>query len=186
MQGGFNWWRVAASDRARALPCLRPAPGGNAVPQIDARVSATGLIGPGEVPMAAPQPGAAPWLWSPQGGLRTSLAGCLALARQIGTMDRSPLWSPDKGPADGSGSVYGTWGFGLQILDDPPHWPRPLVGHFADAYGLRGGIWHDAATGDAFAYLLNGVAEVTGPGADAFSRAETDLFAAAAEEIRPA
>ncbi|TNF58373.1 MAG: class C beta-lactamase-related serine hydrolase, partial [Rhodobacteraceae bacterium] len=74
--GGFNWWGVPPRDRARAVPGMRP---GAAIPgmrpmgavQIDGDVPPSGFTGPMGEAMAPPAPCAAPWLWSPQGGLRT-------------------------------------------------------------------------------------------------------------------
>lgn len=180
--GGFNWWGVGPQVRARALPCLRPGPDGP-VTLLDGTVPATGLVFGPEGIVDAPEPGKAPWLWSAQGGLRISLEGCLRLAQIVSTMDTTPLWTRGQGPVDGPEGVYQSWGFGLQILDDPPHWPRPLIGHFADAYGVRGGVFHDGAAGISFAYLMNGVAEETGPDADDFSPAERRIIKSIADQL---
>lgn len=185
--GGFNWWGVPPRDRARAVPGMRP---GAAIPgmrpmgavQIDGDVPPSGFTGPMGEAMAPPAPCAAPWLWSPQGGLRTSLAGCLRLAECLPGLDATPIWRRGQGAVDGPVSVYQSWGFHLQLLDGAPHWPYPLIGHFADAHGIRGGIWHEPARGIAFAYLLNGVAERTGPEADGFSPDECAVLAALAEK----
>ena len=178
--GGFNWWGV--EDRTAILPAVRPDGDGGWTDQVDGEVAPLGLVGPGGEVVRPPKPGEAPWLWSPQGGLRTSLMGCLGLARQVSTFDRMPLWSPILGPHDGPDDVYQSWGFGLQLLTDPPEYPVALAGHFGDAYGVRAGVWWDAKAKLAFAYILNGVAERHGPDADSFTEDERAIFAAVARE----
>lgn len=181
ISGGFNWWGI--DDRTSALPAMRPDGSGGWLPQIDTDIAPIGLAGPAGEVVKPPLPGTAPWLWSPAGGLRTSLLGCLGIARQVATFDRMPLWSPVLGPHDGPDDVYQSWGFGIQLLTRPPDYPRPLAGHFGDAYGIRSGAWWDAKKKTAFAYILNGVPEREGPEADSFSDDERAIFAALSKEI---
>lgn len=182
--GGFNFWGLDPDARAMARPCLRPDPGGRFSPQIDESVAGTGFVDPLGSGNSAPDPGSAPWLWSPQGGLRTDLKAALRLAQEIPNLDPAPIWRRGQGKIDGPASVYQSWGFGLQILDEPRVWPRRLIGHFGDAYGFRGGVWHDPKTGVSFAYFLNGIAEARGPEADDFSPSERALFQEAERKLR--
>lgn len=179
--GGFNWWGVSTEDRTRAMPGLRPGPGG-LTPEVDADVPPEGFVAPDGHPDKPPDPGQAAWLWSPQGGLRTTLRGCLRLAHAIGAMDATPIWRNGQGLVDGPASVYQGWGFGLQLLETAPHWQRPLAGHFADAHGIRGGIWRDPSHGLCFAVLMNGVPDLTGPDYDDFTPEERAIFRTIAEK----
>lgn len=172
--GGFNWSGVA--DRADRLPTFRQQ-GSRLVPQIDAAVAPAGVSNAAgaEVDLAGYRPGDNPGVFSPQGGLRLSLAGALRLAQSIGP--EAPLWQPGDGPVrDDAGGLFQAYGWGVQILPDPPFWPRPLIGHFGNAYGFRGGLWRDPAAGLAFAYALNGAAE--GDDDDALSGGELRLLKA--------
>ncbi|KIT14833.1 serine hydrolase [Jannaschia aquimarina] len=162
IEGGFNWSGVPDEAWARAVPCLRRTDR-SFVAQIDG-------AGPAPAPKAA---GAG--AFSPQGGLRTSLRGCLALARAIPAMDRTVLHDP--GPARPT-DLFDRYGPGLMILRRPAFYPRALIGHFANAYGLCGGIWHDAEAGLSFAYLLNGLPE--GDEDDALRPVEREIFGAMA------
>jgi hypothetical protein len=106
--------------------------------------------------------------------LRISLAGALRLAQAIPDNLPTLLWSGDDGPGDYEGGVFDGYGEGLQVLRDPPFYPRPLIGHFANAYGFIGGIWWDAQARTAFAYGLNGL-EV-GDESDALHPEEAAIF----------
>lgn len=170
--GGFNWFGVAASERARALPTFRRTVAG-LVPQIDAHVPPTGLVLQDAMVVARPGNPAA---FSPQGGLRVSLRGMLILAKSLGQTAATPLWRASQGPGGYLDGLFQDYGPGLQILPDPPFYPRPLIGHFGNAYGFHGGIWWDARAEIAFAYALNGVAE--GDDSDALSPDERTVFTA--------
>ncbi len=91
---------------------------------------------------------------SPQGGLRTSMAGLLRIAASLPD-DPVRLWDA-QAAADDPDRLFTGYGWGLQILDRPDFYPRPLIGHFASAYGFLGGVWRDTARGVSFAYGLNG------------------------------
>ncbi len=156
--GGFNW--VGVPDDTPVLPTYRKD-GDRFVPQIDA--------------VREGRPAAAHvGRYSPQGGLRLSLDGMLTLAEGIAAMDQTRLWTPQMGPGDYLDGVFESYGAGLQIFDAPRFYPRPLIGHFGNAYGFNGGVWWDAARELAFAYTLNGLA--MGDEDDAFSAAERQIF----------
>jgi CubicO group peptidase (beta-lactamase class C family) len=180
---GFNWSGVPASARAHRLPTYR-RDGRRLIPQIDERVSADGVSAP-DGTNAIPhvyRPGTDVARLSPQGGLRISLAGCLTLAQSI-AQDTStpPLWTPTMGRTDTAGGTFDSYGMGLQYLPAPPFYPRPLIGHFANAYGFAGGIWHDPACGASFAYALNGLP--IGDESDDFRSEELAIFAAIATAL---
>ena len=163
--GGFNWAGVSAERIAQALPTYR-RDGDRFIPQIDAP----------PVPCAAEGNVAR---FSPQGGLRLSLEGMLLLAEGLADADRTVLWHQQDGPGDYLDGVFQHYGAGLQIFDAPAFYPRPLVGHFGNAYGFNGGVWYDAQAGLAFAYALNGLA--LGDEDDRFSVQERAIFDAVAQ-----
>ena len=157
---GFNWEGVSPARRKDCLPIFR-RDGANFLPQID------DVIRP--VPKA-PHPGPL----SPQGGLRTSMEGLLSMAEALAGADTTRLWTTAQGATLGPAEVFRDYGPGLQIYEAPTFWPRPLYGHFGNAYGLRAGIWYDAEKAAAFAYALNGMP--LGEEDDDFTPAERAIF----------
>ena len=157
---GFNWVGVPEAAIADRVPIYR-RDGARFLPQIDEFL----------LPVArAPHPGPL----SPQGGLRISMEGLIEMAQGLPKADATRLWTTSMGPTLGPEGVFQDYGPGLMIHDAPAFYPRPLIGHFANAYGLNGGIWYDAATETAFAYAFNGLP--LGEESDAFSDAERALF----------
>jgi len=169
--GGFNWSGVA--DRSDRLATFR-RDGAALIAQIDATVAATGVSAPDgrEVDLTGWQPGRNPAPFSPQGGLRLSLTGALTLAQSLARLDDTPLW---QGEADGLPQGHG---IGLMHLPAGPVWPRPLIGHFANAYGFCGGVWHDRQAGVSLAYALNGLP--LGDDSDALRQEELAILRALA------
>ena len=157
---GFNWVGVSPEDRSCALPTYRRTKDGFAA-QIDD-------------PAVVAQAGKNPGVYSPQGGLRSSLEGMLTLAEQLPAMDKTRLWTPEMGAFADLDGVFESYGAGLQIFDAPRFYPRPLVGHFGNAYGFNGGVWNDAARDLSFAYALNGLP--MDDESDDFSDAELAIF----------
>jgi hypothetical protein len=96
-------------------------------------------------------------------------------------MDHARLWTPDLGGMDDPTEVVDAYGAGLMFHDRPHFYPRPLIGHFANAYGFCGGLWFDAARDAAFAIAINGLPE--GEDADALRPEETALFDAIARAL---
>lgn len=160
VQGSFNWLDIGTMPDT--LPTFRHD-GQTFVPKID-HSPQIGRFDP-EANVAQ---------FSPQGGLRTSLSGMLAIAGSLRSTSAATLWSPKRGPFDPVGGVFESYGWGLQIFATPVFYPRPLIGHFGNAYGFNGGVWYDRQTETAFAYALNGVAE--GDESDAFSAHELSIF----------
>ncbi|NCO87725.1 MAG: beta-lactamase family protein [Rhodobacterales bacterium] len=151
---GFNWAGVAA--RHNHIATFR-RDGTRLLPQIDAVVAPQGISGPDgrEVPRPPFTAGVHVAQFSPQGGLRLSLHGALTLAQGLTLLPDEPLWhNPAPATQD---NPFAAQGWGLQVLAPGDHYPRQLVGHFANAYGMCGGVWHDRLTGGAFAYVLNGL-----------------------------
>jgi CubicO group peptidase (beta-lactamase class C family) len=169
--GGFNWSDVA--QRANRIATYR-RDGRGLIAQIDAVVAEMGVSGPdgGEIDQTGWVPGRNPGVFSPQGGLRLSLRGALQLARSLVDLNQQPLWQGDLN------GLQGGTGMGLIHIYDARVYPRPLIGHFAGAYGMTGGLWWDAAQQRAFAYTLNGLP--MGDDSDALRASELAIFAAVA------
>jgi CubicO group peptidase (beta-lactamase class C family) len=180
VEGGFAWSGVPPDRRADRLPAFRRGPDGFA-PQIDATVAPDGPSGTdGTAPALRPL-GENPAPLSPQGGLRLSLLGALRLAQSLEGQPVRRFWTPTLGPGDyGEGFLEST-GPGLLVFDDPAFYPRPLVGHFANAYGILAGAWHDRLRGASFAYVLNGLPE--GDEDDAWHPEELAIFDAVARAL---
>ena len=177
--GGFNWSGVLPAHRRRAIPTYRRAMDGF-VPMIDAQVAAEGVLDADGIahPLGGYVLGRNPALFSPQGGMRMSLKGMLRLALSLRTAELPVLWSPEMGEADDPHGLFDRYSWGVQLLRDPAFYPRSLVGHFASAYGFKGGVWYDAEADIAFAYALNGV--VMDDESDALDRREHEILSAIA------
>ncbi|MEJ6396837.1 serine hydrolase domain-containing protein [Yoonia sp. 208BN28-4] len=181
--GGFNWSGVPAAARIAALPTYRRADQ-KFVPQIDDAIPHYGVMNPygGVLNEGAYRLSNDTAQVSPQGGLRLSLDGMLRLGRTIG--GSSPLWRQSDGAGDYLDGVFQHYGAGLQIFDSPDFYPRPLVGHFGNAYGFNGGVWYDVQADAAFAYALNGLP--MDDESDSFSDAERAIFHVIDDQVRTA
>ncbi|MGR3485904.1 MAG: serine hydrolase domain-containing protein [Paracoccaceae bacterium] len=165
--GGFGWSGVPPAERARALAAHRPGPDGWQA-QIDAQVPATGIVTSDNVIADESYRMVHDTArLSPQGGLRTSLTGLLAIA----AVQRAPYAPPYPLPyararprpprIDGPGGVNQSYELGVQTFDTPDWWPGRVRGHFGNAYGTRCAAFADRDTGATFAYVLTGTAEET-------------------------
>ena len=182
IEGGFNWSGVPAPRRKDRLATYRQD-NGALVPQIDSAVALEGISDPeGNPALSAPyQLHLDVTRLSPQGGMRLSLQGALALARSLANEPAQRLWTPSMGPGDYSNGIFESYGMGLQILDNPALYPRPLIGHFGNAYGFLGGVWYDREKNAGFAYALNG-APIDAPD-DSLMAEEHALFTAIGAHI---
>ena len=164
-----NWFGTDRARRDLAMPIHRRGPDGF-IAQIDAAVGNAEIERGDGIGLALSEARNAS-AFSPQGGARMSLQGLLTLAEEIGAGPHRALWSP--GPPEPT-ELWDEYGAGLMILRRPAFYPRPLIGHFANAYGLAGGVWHDAEAGLSFAYALNGLE--LGDEDDALRPAERRIF----------
>lgn len=155
--GGLNWSGVHADQRARSLATMRRV-GDSFDAQIDEAVPKYGvMLANGRVAdVTNYMLGENPAVFAPHGGLRTDMDGLLRLAETLRNANMHPLWFEADGPGAYLDGLMQDYGAGLQILPEPTFYPRPLIGHFANAYGFNGGIWFDRETDVAFAYALNG------------------------------
>ncbi|WP_438433137.1 serine hydrolase domain-containing protein [Gorillibacterium sp. sgz500922] len=133
--------------------------------------------------LAAYEPGTNAALFSPQGGLRTSIAD---LARFLGAHLNGGEWAgrrilkpesvermrrPEWTGRRGSGFFRGS-GLQLQITGDLLPGIR-LFGHAGDAYGLLSDFYYEPEAGWGFCFAMNGLVQ----------RKESGVFFAAEEEI---
>ena len=178
LTGGFNWSGVPAEVRGAALPTYRRAAHGAFEPQIDSVISPAGVSGPdGREIAAGYRIGKDTALMSPPGGLRLSMAGALRLAASLGREPFQPIHVPEKA----ENGVLDVYGWGVQHIRAPGFYPRPIIGHFANAYGFSGGVWYDAERDAAFVIALNGRA--LGDDSDDLHPSEATLFAAVADHL---
>ena len=181
IEGGFNWSGVMSERRMDRIPTYRET-SGQFHPNIDDKVASGGISGnDGNQITADYRLGADTSRLSPQGGLRISLSGMLKLSEALTKGPQTRIWSPDIGPGAYYGGLFESYGWGLQFLDNPPFYPRPLIGHCGNAYGFRGGVWHDAAAGLSFAYALNGFPETDD--SDDLHEYEAAVFDALANQV---
>lgn len=90
-----------------------------------------------------------------------------------------PLWRKQDGPGDYLDGLLQDYDAGLQMLPNPPFYPRPLVGHFANAYGFKRRVWWDSEADLGFAYALNGLP--MNDESNAMAEAEIEVFKAVAQ-----
>ncbi|MFL6859086.1 MAG: serine hydrolase domain-containing protein [Allosphingosinicella sp.] len=146
------------------------------------------------------KPGTSGAIFSPQGGLRISVAdlakvGAMLLRRgrladgtlflseaSLAEMERLH-WRYDGANGDTEDRFYCGYGLAVQILaecppgDDPFGDARPRLGHASEAYGLRGGLWIDPATGRGIAYFASGLPDDPPKGRSAYRAIEEWLAA---------
>jgi CubicO group peptidase (beta-lactamase class C family) len=139
-------------------------------------------------------------LFSPQGGLRISIADLVKLGQLLLRHGRLPdgsaflsqasieemtraAWHYAPGNADNEGGFYCGYGLSVQVLaqcgasDDPFGDRRPRLGHAGDAYGLRSGLWVDPERGSGIAYFATSLGEDPPRGRSAYRQAEEWLAA---------
>jgi len=201
LDGCFNWG--SCSDRAIGRAVVLYTPSGEVL-----RDDLKGAPPPCPVTPAVDgscdwtryRPGTNGAVFSPQGGLRISVAD---LARLGGLLlrdgrfaDGSVFLSPASLAALSAGAwrfdgrngateegFYCGYGLALQILsacppDDDPFGDRaPRIGHAGDAYRVRSGLWADRARGRGIAYFATGVAEDAPRGRSAYRGIEEWLAA---------
>ena len=170
---GFNWSSVDNDTRAQAAHLYREDAGEWVVQLDDRTVADDGtprLLAEDNLDLAAYlatyEPGTNPTLFSPQGGLRTSVRGLSDLNALIGPGGAFALagdtqWRHDSTIDNGDtlGGVMPDYGLGTHGLDASLTGGVDYIGHTGDAYGLRGGsfIARDGTSG--FTYVLTGTRE---------------------------
>lgn len=146
------------------------------------------------------RPGTNGAIFSPQGGLRISIAdlarvGGMLLRRgrlpdggrflseaSLAEMERRH-WRFDGANGETEDHFYCGYGLAMQRLaqcppgDDPFGDRRPRLGHASEAYGLRGGLWIDPATGRGIAYFASGLPDDPPKGRSSYRAIEEWLAA---------
>lgn len=180
---GYNWSGVSQAGRRRAAPGLRRLDGAW-VPQVDASpppIPEVSLLRAPEKPDLGPdgiRPGDNGFAFSPQGGLRASLADLDRLARRfLESADamrpmEAEAWRMGPEGADNEGGVLLAYGLGVQVITgvrgprgDAFFGPgsQDWRGHLGDAYGWMTGLFWNRKTGESLAWALNGMPETERP-----------------------
>jgi CubicO group peptidase (beta-lactamase class C family) len=141
------------------------------------------------------QPGVNGATFSPQGGARVSMRDLARIGRLLtgdGVVDgirllspasvaamRAPSWRYDGANGDSEGGFYCAYGLATQLLglvpgcnDDLFGDGRPRFGHAGEAYGVRSGLWVDAAAGTGVAFFASGVPADASRGSSAYTAVE--------------
>jgi CubicO group peptidase (beta-lactamase class C family) len=141
-------------------------------------------------------------LFSPQGGLRASVAdlarigmalsGAVALLEPaMRTLVLTPQWTYRADPKNGdtSGGAFQGFGLGVHRLIPGDHCPvaglkTEMVGHYGEAYGLLAGLWVDPVSTRGFAWFITGSLYGPAPGQrSGVYRVEEEMMQAAADDL---
>ncbi|MEO0499186.1 MAG: serine hydrolase domain-containing protein [Pseudomonadota bacterium] len=169
----YNWSTCSTAARERGTPL--PAPTGEILRDDrssrldDCQVARASSASP--CPIESYSPGTNGSLFSPQGGLRISVADLATLGRALATRDARLLsadsyallfGSPARfGMASTEDAVFCRYGFTIQALAAagcPAADAVPArLGHSGEAYHLRSGLWFDPDSGAGVAFAITGV-----------------------------
>lgn len=197
----FNW--PSCSDDAVDRAVVLYAPDGSVV-RDDLRGERP------DCPVVAAGDGSCDWrgyrigtngaLFSPQGGLRISVADLARIGQLLlreGRLEDGRRflseasvaeitrlhWRHDGSNGEPEGGFYCGYGLAVQILarcgpsDDPFADGRLRLGHAGDAYGLRSGLWIDPERGTGIAYFATGLGDDPPRGRSAYRAVEEWLAA---------
>lgn len=216
LDAGLNWSGVGNAARRRASGACRLI-NGEWTPQVDASVSPAPDIWITTAP-EAPDLSAADYrigqngfVFSPQGGLRASVADIDRMARSLAghagfpklvssaTLDRmcAPVWRFD--PARPNGQIdrglMQSWGLAVHIPTERDGdaffglGSTDWRGHFGIAYGLQSGLFWNRRDGRTLAYIISGTPRdaegLSGARSAASPWEETIIDAALAAWARP-
>jgi CubicO group peptidase (beta-lactamase class C family) len=179
IKAGYNWSGVEGQKLSVATLYRKTSPDGPWQPQIDDFAGGAPTVtvrSKTEKPdIASVKPGSNGTLFSPQGGLRISIDGLATIARMLTNCGRhndkiifscktihqmaEPKWqlkSDHSNGADEDG-FYQAYGLGPHRfhIDDSR---ELMLGHYAEAYGLRGALIVNPATKKYAIYLFSGSA----------------------------
>ena len=141
------------------------------------------------------RPGANGASFSPQGGARVSMRDLAKIGRLLlgdGAVDgirllspasvaamRARSWLYDGANGDSEGGFYCAYGLATQLLglvpgcnDDLFGDGRARFGHAGEAYGVRSGLWIDAAAGAGVAFFVSSVPDAAPRGSSAYTAVE--------------
>lgn len=206
IEAGFNWSGLANVDASRVgtiwkrgaqagddrwLPQVDDFGGAAPRPQVRALVAGAGASDALAPLPANYEPGSNGTLFSPQGGMRISIEGLLALGEQLlpaaqvpanprllqeaslqRMLDAASPAAPLPDCDQGSPPTVRRLGLGVEVLDFGPGQPQ-WVGHFGDAYGLKAAILSDRKSGTVRAYIINGSAAPLPPASPPYVEMDT-------------
>ena len=163
VEAGFNWSGISPETKRGGATLYRGAVVSNC-PVWEAQIDAPDDLHDPEpsvlledgADLALYRPGTNGTLFSPQGGLRTSFAGLMAMGRQWllrPGMDEA-LWDAATNPGDTADGHFVAFGHGHYIYpaDRSPIPGVALVGHVGEAYGFHGGLWAAPERDAVFAF----------------------------------
>jgi CubicO group peptidase (beta-lactamase class C family) len=196
----FNWTTCSRDDLRRAA-VLYDAEGRPIRDDLGGRPPPCPVLVPEGIAcdLAAYELGSNGALFSPQGGLRISVRDLGVVGRLLLNGGRhdgrpflseasitaltTPVWRFDGSNGETDGGFYCAYGLAVQSLptaregcrDDLFGGGRIMFGHAGDAYGVRSGLWIDAAQGNGIAYFATGNGEDPPRGESAYRRIEERL-----------
>ena len=172
LEAGFNWSGVSLDERREAATLYRRRDG-VWHEQMDGEDILTAeepfFLSEDGASLDRYRPGQNGTLFSPQGGLRASLADMARLATAIQNCDemQSSLWTFDALRPNGNDEdgAFRTFGLGT-FIHEPEASPWPgvrLIGHHGEAYGFWGGAWWAPERDVTIAYGVTGVPDDAPP-----------------------
>jgi CubicO group peptidase (beta-lactamase class C family) len=179
IKAGYNWSNIEGQKLPIATLYRKSSPDGPWQPQIDDFAGGTPTVtvrSKIEKPnLEKVKPGSNGTLFSPQGGLRISINGLATIARMLTNCGRhndkiifdcktinqmaEPKWQlkTDRSNGVDDDGFYQAYGLGPHRfhIDDSR---ELMLGHYAEAYGLRGALIVNPATKKYAVYLFSGSA----------------------------
>ena len=196
----FNW--TTCSDAAIARAAVLTHPDGRVIrDDLRGRRPECPVLAPAGCDLGSYVLGSNGALFSPQGGLRVSVRDLATVGRLLLNRGRhggtrflgeesvaillAPVWRFDGGNGETESGFYCAYGLAVQSLpvraqgcrDDLFGGGRAVSGHAGDAYGVRSGLWIDAARGTGIAYFAIGNGEDPPRGRSAYRAIEEQLAA---------
>ncbi|HYI63367.1 MAG TPA: serine hydrolase domain-containing protein [Allosphingosinicella sp.] len=196
----FNW--TTCSDAAIARAVVLTQPDGRVIrDDLGGRRPECPVLAPAGCDLGSYALGSNGALFSPQGGLRASVRDLATVGRLLLNRGRhggtrflreesvaillAPVWRFDGGNGETESGFYCAYGLAVQSLpmaaqgcrDDLFGGGRAVSGHAGDAYGVRSGLWIDAARGVGIAYFATGNGEDPQRGRSAYRAIEEQLAA---------
>jgi CubicO group peptidase (beta-lactamase class C family) len=175
INAGYNWSGAKDLAKLKVTTLYRKkkefdetwTPTGPWIPQIDDFAGGAPkptVRGRSDVPADYPI-GTNGTLFSPQGGLRISLNDLAKIAARfarnkepaLSALSR-PVWALAANNGDSEDGFYASYGSGIQLYRTAKAGPV-YPGHFAEAYGLRGGLLFDPQKKSAWIYLITGFSD---------------------------
>ncbi|EGD58619.1 beta-lactamase [Novosphingobium nitrogenifigens DSM 19370] len=210
LQACYNWSPCTVQDAARAVVLYR-ANGEIAKDDLHGTLPTcpVEVVPGGSCDLAAYRPGENGALFSPQGGLRISMADLARIGEVLARGGHGfisphafaemvrPYWRFDgtnglgeNGEGDGFFCAYGlavqTIGLGGKgCHDDLFGDGKVRIGHPGDAYGLKSGLWVDPARGQGLAFFTTAVDDDAPKGHSAFTAREEAMVARALPQPYP-